>query len=94
MSKSRVCCSPPWSFRRCSSPPRFRPRPWSSAPSSPENFYPGINTTGIMFDANSHIYSRLIDFERGTTKVIPGLAEKWDISADGTVYTFHHCART
>lgn len=56
---------------------------------SPENFYPGINTTGTSFDANSQIYSRIVDFERGTTKVVPGLAEKWDISADGTVYTFH-----
>ena len=56
---------------------------------SPENFYPGINTTGTSFDANSQIYSRIVDFERGTTKVIPGLAEKWDISTDGTVYTFH-----
>jgi dipeptide transport system substrate-binding protein len=56
---------------------------------SPENFYPGINTTGTSFDANSQIYSRIVDFERGTTKVVPGLAEKWDISADGTIYTFH-----
>lgn len=56
---------------------------------SPENFYPGVNTTGTSFDANSQVYSRIVDFERGTTKVIPGLAEKWDISADGTVYTFH-----
>jgi dipeptide transport system substrate-binding protein len=56
---------------------------------SPENFYPGVNTTGTSFDANSQIYSRIVDFERGTTRVIPGLAEKWDISADGTVYTFH-----
>src|SRR5581483_4764180 len=56
---------------------------------SPENFYPGINTTGTSFDANSQIYSRIVDFERGTTKVVPGLAEKWDISADGTVYTFY-----
>jgi len=56
---------------------------------SPENFYPGINTTGTSFDASGQIYSRIVDFERGTTKVVPGLAEKWDISADGTVYTFH-----
>ena len=56
---------------------------------SPENFYPGVNTTGTSFDANSQIYSRIVDFERGETTVIPGLAEKWDISADGTVYTFH-----
>ena len=43
---------------------------------SPENFYPAVNTTGTSFDANSQIYSRVVDFERGTTKVIPGLAEK------------------
>ena len=56
---------------------------------SPENFYPGINTTGTSFDANSQIYSRIVDFERGGTSVVPGLAEKWTISADGLVYTFH-----
>src|SRR5215469_3155035 len=56
---------------------------------SPENFYPAINTTGTSFDANEQIYSRIVEFERGGTKVVPGLAERWDISADGTVYTFH-----
>ena len=55
---------------------------------SPENFYPGVNTTGTSFDANSQIYSRIVDFDRGTTKVVPGLAEKWDISPDGLTYTF------
>ena len=55
---------------------------------SPENFYPGVNTTGTSFDANSQIYSRVVDFDRGTTKVVPGLAEKWDISPDGLTYTF------
>src|SRR5690349_18950212 len=56
---------------------------------SPENFYPGVNTTGTSFDANSQIYSRIVDFERGGTQVVPGLAERWEISEDGTVYTFH-----
>src|SRR5215213_4040800 len=56
---------------------------------SPENFYPGVNTTGTSFDASTQIYSRVVEFERGGTKVEPGLAEKWDISPDGTVYTFH-----
>lgn len=56
---------------------------------SPENFYPGINTTGTSFDANSQIYSRLVDFERGGTTVVPGLAERWEISKDGLVYTFY-----
>ena len=55
---------------------------------SPENFYPGINTTGTSFDANSQIYGRIVDFERGGTKVVPGLAERWAISPDGTEYTF------
>src|ERR1700692_2926197 len=56
---------------------------------SPENFYPAVNTTGTSFDANSQIYSRIVDFERGGTTIVPGLAERWDISSDGTVYTFH-----
>jgi dipeptide transport system substrate-binding protein len=56
---------------------------------SPENFYPAINTTGTSFDAGTQIYDRIVDFERGSTTVVPGLAERWDISADGTVYTFH-----
>jgi dipeptide transport system substrate-binding protein len=55
---------------------------------SPENFYPGINTTGTSFDANSQIYGRIVDFERGGTTVVPGLAERWTISPDGTEYTF------
>jgi dipeptide transport system substrate-binding protein len=56
---------------------------------SPENFYPAINTTGTSFDANTQIYSRIVEFERGGTKVVPGLAERWDISSDGKIYTFH-----
>jgi dipeptide transport system substrate-binding protein len=56
---------------------------------SPENFYPGINTTGTSFDVTEQIYDNLVNFERGGTKVVPGLAEKWSISKDGTQYTFN-----
>ncbi|MDP9892027.1 dipeptide transport system substrate-binding protein [Variovorax boronicumulans] len=56
---------------------------------SPENFYPGMNTTGTSFDVTTQVYNTIVEFERGGTKVMPGLAEKWDISPDGTVYTFH-----
>ena len=56
---------------------------------SPENFYPGVNTTGTSFDANEPIYNGIVGFERGGTKVVPALAEKWDISADGKEYTFY-----
>jgi dipeptide transport system substrate-binding protein len=56
---------------------------------SPENFYPGINTTGTSFDGNEPIYNRIVEFDRGSTQVVPGLAETWTISPDGTTYTFN-----
>ena len=56
---------------------------------SPENFGPSINTTGTSFAASRPIYDRMIDFKQGTTETEPGLAESWDVSADGKVYTFH-----
>jgi dipeptide transport system substrate-binding protein len=57
---------------------------------SPEGFDPAPYTAGTTFDASSHpMYNRLTEFERGTTKVIPGLAESWETSADGMEVTFH-----
>lgn len=56
---------------------------------SPENFAPSINTTGTSFDASEQIYDNIVKFERGGTQVVPGLAEKWTVSKDGTEYTFH-----
>ena len=57
---------------------------------SPAGFDPGLYTAGTDFDASSKpVYNRLVEFERGTTNVIPGLAEKWDVSDDGLTYTFH-----
>ncbi len=59
------------------------------AEGSPENFNPMINTTGTTFNANRPIYNRLVEFKPGTTEVGEGLAEKWDVSADGKTFTFH-----
>lgn len=57
---------------------------------SPEGFNPQLFTSGTTYDASSvPIYNRLVEFKTGTTEVIPGLAEKWDISEDGKTYTFH-----
>ncbi|HEX5698814.1 MAG TPA: ABC transporter substrate-binding protein, partial [Rhodoferax sp.] len=55
---------------------------------SPENFAPSVNTTGTSFDATEQIYDNLVDFERGGTKVVPGLAESWTVSKDGLEYVF------
>jgi dipeptide transport system substrate-binding protein len=55
---------------------------------SPENFNPQINTTGTSFDAAFPLYNRLVEFERGSTKVVPGLAESWSASEDGKTFTF------
>ncbi len=55
---------------------------------SPENFYPGINTTGTSFDVSEQIYDGLVGFERGGTSVVPALAEKWTVSKDGLEYLF------
>ncbi len=37
---------------------------------------------------NEQIYDNIVQFERGGTKVIPGLAERWMIEKAGTEYTF------
>ncbi len=56
---------------------------------SPEGFNPAFYTAGTTFDASSQaIYNRLVEFERGTTNIVPALAEDWTISGDGLEYTF------
>ena len=57
---------------------------------SPEGFNPALYTAGTTFDVSSHaIFNKLVEFERGTTVVVPGLAESWEVSDDGLAYTFH-----
>jgi dipeptide transport system substrate-binding protein len=57
---------------------------------SPEGFDIVQYTTAVTADAASEtILNRLVDFAPGTTDVVPGLAESWDISPDGLTYTFH-----
>ena len=56
---------------------------------SPEGFNPQFYTTGTTADASSvPMYNRLVEFETGTTNVVPGLAESWTVAPDGLSYTF------
>ena len=56
---------------------------------SPEGFNPSLYSAGTTFDASAQaIYNRLVEFEPGTTNLVPGLAESWSASDDGLVYTF------
>lgn len=57
---------------------------------SPEGFNPAFYTSGTSFDASSvTMFNRLVEFERGATNIVPGLAESWTISDDGLTYTFN-----
>ncbi len=57
---------------------------------SPEGFDIVQYTAATTADASAEtVFERLVRFAPGSTEVIPGLAERWDISADGLSYTFH-----
>jgi dipeptide transport system substrate-binding protein len=56
---------------------------------SPEGFGPQLFDSGTTLDAVRPIYNRLTEIKFGTTDPMPSLAEKWDVSDDGLVYTFH-----
>jgi dipeptide transport system substrate-binding protein len=57
---------------------------------SPEGFdiaqYETVNTNDA---AGLTIYDTLLQMKPGTTEVMAGLAERWDVSPDGKVYTLH-----
>ncbi len=55
---------------------------------APEGFDAALYSANSTWDASAEtIYDRLTEFESGTTKVIPGLAESWTISDDNLEYT-------
>ncbi len=44
--------------------------------------------TGAIDTVCSMVYSRLVNYKPDTSGVVPDLAEKWEVSPDGKVYTF------
>lgn len=56
---------------------------------SPASFNPQVVTDAPSYNASAiTLYNKLMRFELGTTKMIPGLAESYTISKDEKVYTF------
>ncbi|GLU29977.1 ABC transporter substrate-binding protein [Brucella sp. NBRC 12950] len=57
---------------------------------SPEMFDAAQTTSGAVYDASArNVSNGLIKIKRGSTELEPGLAESWEVSADGRQYTFH-----
>jgi dipeptide transport system substrate-binding protein len=57
---------------------------------SPDGFDIAQYESSVTNDAAGRtLYDQLLGFKPGTTEIQPGLAEKWDVSADGLVYTLH-----
>lgn len=51
-----------------------------------------VQKTSKDYQTPMNIFDRLVDIEvgdDGTSKIVPNLAETWDISPDGLEYTFH-----
>lgn len=56
---------------------------------SPEGFDIVQYTAATTADASAEtVFERLIHFAPGSSALIPGLAERWEVSADGLSYTF------
>jgi len=57
---------------------------------SPEGFdIAQYETVATNDAAGLTIYDTLVEMRSGNTELTPGLAERWEVSADGTVYTLH-----
>ena len=55
----------------------------------PITLYCNDTWDGETFRACHQIHEALLDFSLGGVDVIPGLAESWDVTDDGKVWTFH-----
>ncbi|HEX7683824.1 MAG TPA: ABC transporter substrate-binding protein [Trinickia sp.] len=57
---------------------------------SPDGFdvvqFNSLVTTNASADV---VFNTLVDYDEAAKKVVPSLAEKWEVSGDGLTYTFH-----
>ncbi|MGQ0569112.1 MAG: ABC transporter substrate-binding protein [Armatimonadota bacterium] len=53
----------------------------------PSTFDPGIGVAGTHYRIFVNTYEGLVDYERGTARIIPALAQSWTVSSDLTTFT-------
>ena len=56
---------------------------------NPETLNPQVASTALGTNAARPVFDSLVQFKPGTTEIVPGLAQSWSISPDGTEYVFH-----
>ncbi len=56
---------------------------------SPKSLDPTKTTWTNDYGIIANIYSTLVGYKKGTRDLVPDLAESWEVSPDGLVYTFH-----
>ncbi|WP_245958040.1 ABC transporter substrate-binding protein [Psittacicella melopsittaci] len=57
---------------------------------SPRALSPAIVADGTSYNSSSRvIFNRLVENERGSTSLVPALAESWEVSPDSKVVTLH-----
>lgn len=55
----------------------------------PRGLDPAWVDDGESAKVTVQIYDTLVNYKKDSTEIVPGLAEKWEISPDGKEYTFH-----
>jgi len=79
----------PWALAQTDSTPGGKTLVYCLA-RAPETFNPQLSTHNSTFDASARLlYNRLVEFKPGTTEIAPGLAQSWEISDNGRVYTLY-----
>ncbi len=54
-----------------------------------QTLYPTLITDAISSHIATQVYEGLVKFDPRTLRIIPSIAEKWEMDTSGTVYTFH-----